>query len=659
MKTVFLRALEATDKESALRAAIREPEAALEKQRFEVDTKSFAAISRSPFAYWVSERIRRLFKGLPLFEVEGRTARQGLASADDFRFVRSWWEVLPQQIRERWFPFAKGGKFSPFYADVYLVINWENGGSDVYGYHKAVVRNPGFYFRCGLTWPRRTKSELSVRVMPAGCIFADKGPAVFAENDNVDQLLILLALFSSSAFRALVELQLAAADASPGGAAHSYEVGIIQRTPIPPVSPEDAEAFCALAGRIWLLKRLLDIGNEVSHAFILPVVLRVKGGTLAARATAYAEQIATTEAEVVTLRAEIDARCLGLYGIDEADRRVIADGFSGGVEGVRELTEEMDINQDNNVDDEIGIDAATLTTKLVSWMVGIAFGRFDVRFATDACPPHIEPKPFDPLPVCSPAMLTGDDGLPLTNAPADYPLTFPDNGILVDDPGHPRDLTTAVRTVFEVVFGDRADAIWQEAAALLSPKDHDLRTWLVSAFFEYHLKCYSKSRRKAPILWQLGVPSGRYSVWLYALRLTRDSFFQIQNEVVEPKLLYEERQLTSLIQEAGVSPSTKERKQIAAQEDFVEELRALLEEVRRVAPTWNPTLDDGVVLTMAPLWRLVPRHKSWQRELKSKWEELVAGKYDWAHIAMHLWPERVTAKCASDRSLAIAHGLDE
>jgi hypothetical protein len=62
---------------------------------------------------------------------------------------------------------------------------------------------------------------------------------------------------------------------------------------------------------------------------------------------------------------------------------------------------------------------------------------------------------------------------------------------------------------------------------------------------------------------------------------------------------------------------------------------------------------------MAPLWKLVPRNKSWQRELKSKWDALVAGKYDWSHLAMHLWPERVVPKCAADRSLAIAHGLDE
>ncbi|MBI4863795.1 MAG: hypothetical protein HY815_26580 [Candidatus Riflebacteria bacterium] len=78
-----------------------------------------------------------------------------------------------------------------------------------------------------------------------------------------------------------------------------------------------------------------------------------------------------------------------------------------------------------------------------------------------------------------------------------------------------------------------------------------------------------------------------------------------------------------------------------------------------VAPLWKPDLDDGVIINFAPLWRLVPHRKPWQKECKACWDELVAGKYDWAHLAMHLWPERVVPKCAQDRSLAIAHGLED
>jgi hypothetical protein len=269
------------------------------------------------------------------------------------------------------------------------------------------------------------------------------------------------------------------------------------------------------------------------------------------------------------------------------------------------------------------------------------------------------PEPFDPLPVCPPAMLTDDGGLPLTSAPAEYPVEFPGNGILIDDLGDPRDLTGAVHAVFEQVFKECADAWWSNVGALLDPEDHDLRTWLISSFFEHHLKRYSKNRRKAPIIWHLATPSGRYGIWLYAHRVNRDSFFRIQSDIVAPKLAHEERQLISLMNGAGANPTAKERKEIAIQDAFVEELRVLLEEVKRIAPLWNPVLDDGIVLTMAPLWRLVSQHKQWQKELKTKWDELAAGKYDWAQLAMHLWPERVIPKCKTDRSLAIAHGLED
>jgi hypothetical protein len=96
---------------------------------------------------------------------------------------------------------------------------------------------------------------------------------------------------------------------------------------------------------------------------------------------------------------------------------------------------------------------------------------------------------------------------------------------------------------------------------------------------------------------------------------------------------------------------------LADQESFVTELRGFQEEITRVAPLWNPNLNDGVILNYGPLWRMIG-HTPWQKAVKEKWDELVAGKYDWAHLAMHLWPERVVPKCARDRSLAIAHGLE-
>ncbi len=57
---------------------------------------------------------------------------------------------------------------------------------------------------------------------------------------------------------------------------------------------------------------------------------------------------------------------------------------------------------------------------------------------------------------------------------------------------------------------------------------------------------YSKSRRKAPIYWQLATPSASYSVWLYIHAFSKDTLFRVQNDYVAPKLAHEERKLESL-----------------------------------------------------------------------------------------------------------------
>ncbi len=657
MKTAFFRVLDVDDKATALLDAVHEARMSRYPRRFDVSLADLGHVPGSPFAYWVGARLRSLFKDLPPLEREGRIARAGGQTSDDARYLRGYWEI-GSDSSAHWHTFLKGGRATKFHFDQVLVAPWDKARETFPGFLGRPGRasekpsNCELYFRPGLTWPLRA-GMLSPQTMPANSIFTVRSYAVI---DELPNLLPLLALMASSTFDFMAKLLLGRFGFP------EFVVGVLQKVPVPALSDEDRVVLGRLANRGWRLKRCLDTRTESSHSFALPALLQVAGADVATRAAAWSEHVRAVDAELASIQAEIDERCFALYGIDEADRRAITEGFGGNAteaESSGNADEAEDDAGEDGEEDDSAADAASLAAELVSWAVGITFGRFDVRLATGARLLPTEPEPFDPLPVCSPGRLTGDDAMPLTRPPTGYPLAFPETGVLVDDPGHARDVTATVRAVFDVVFGANADLWWHHVTALLDPKSHELRGWLAGGFFEHHLKRYSKSGRKAPIFWQFGAPSGSYSVWLYAHRLTRDSFFQIQNDVVGPKLTHEERQLASLMQNAGGSPSAPERKEIAAQETVVEELRAMLDEVKRVAPLWNPNLDDGVVLTMAPLWRLVPQHKPWQKELKSKWDELAAGKYDWAHLTMHLWPERVVPKCATDRSLAIAHGLED
>jgi len=65
-------------------------------------------------------------------------------------------------------------------------------------YKFAIVPSRELYLRPGLTWTLRTKSELSMRVMPKGCIFGSKGPAVIVDGDDEKVLLTLAAIANSS-----------------------------------------------------------------------------------------------------------------------------------------------------------------------------------------------------------------------------------------------------------------------------------------------------------------------------------------------------------------------------------------------------------------------------------------------------------------------------
>ncbi|GAB6155989.1 hypothetical protein JCM17380_47410 [Desulfosporosinus burensis] len=610
--TLFIRLLEVEDKAAALLRSIKEPDQAL---NFKVQPHRFNEVPGSPFAYWVSDRVRATFKRLEPFEAGGRAIRQGLATADDFRFVRTWWEISETDIGSKWFDFAKGGVFSPFYADIHLVVNWADNGAEICNFKDPITgkicsrpQNTDFYFRPGLTWSDRTTKRFSARIWPSGGVFSVKGSAGFFAGEEF----FALALMNSAPFNGLISLLVGAGDA----AARSYQVGVIGVVPYAPYSKQVAE----LAYRAWSLKRLLDTVNETSHAFVLPTVLRKRVDTF---------DSVVIKQELSDIQDKIDEIVFHLYGLEGEDRSVIESLLN------HEPGEICNDPKDDDLDEVQSNAVQNDRSGLLSWCVGVAFGRFDLRLATGERSIPFEPEPFDHLPVRSPGMV-----------PSGTEPLLPVKVILVDDLGHGSDIGTILMDILERCAISEGDL-----------SADDCRTWLAKEFFSLHIKTYSKSRRKSPIYWQLATPSASYSVWIYAHAFTKDTFYKVQNDYVAPKLAHEEGKLEGMRQEFGSTPGASERKQLMAQETFVGELRAFLQEVKDLAPLWNPNINDGVIINFAPLWRLVPHCKTLQKELKTTWDALCAGKYDWSHLAMNLWPERVIPKCSISISLALNHGL--
>src|SRR4029077_17024153 len=156
-------------------------------------------------------------------------------------------------------------------------------------------------------------------------------------------------------------------------------------------------------------------------------------------------------------------------------------------------------------------------------------------------------------------------------------------------------------------------------------------------FWDDHISRYSNSHRNAPTYWLLQSSKRNYGLWLYYHRLDRDLLYKALVNYVEPKIRLEASHLESLrSQKAAAGKSGRETnrlaKEVERQEDFLSELRDFEDKLRRAANLHlEPDLNDGVVLNISPLHELV----QW-KVVKTYWEELLEGKYEWSSIGKQL-----------------------
>ena len=184
----------------------------------------------------------------------------------------------------------------------------------------------------------------------------------------------------------------------------------------------------------------------------------------------------------------------------------------------------------------------------------------------------------------------------------------------------------------------------------------DVGTYLNRNFFNDHLNDYSENKRQAPIYWPLQSSAGSYTIWVYYHRLDEQTLYACMNDFVQPKHEKIKQDLNTL--RGKSARNNREENELEKLSDLAAELQDFRDELLRLAKFWKPNLNDGVQVTAAPLWKLF-QHKAWQKKLKETWGSLEKGDYDWAHLACSIWPDRVLRKCHQDRSLAIAHDVED
>lgn len=637
---LFVRITQDEDKEAALRRAFesRDPH-----KLFVTEGAMFEGSPSREFCYWTPKSIQRLRSAKTTLSASGVEVRQGIATGDNFHFLRLLWEIPSENLFHLWHPYSKGGEYSPFYFSIHLCVKWNNSWRTFFNGHTTVfsclvTRNSATYLnRPALSYPTRTSSRFAPRAMPAGTVFDTKGSAIFHENvrtkgDDPRPLVALLGILNSSVCQVVVDTYGGAAE----DAARSYGEGVIERLPFDSHLFDGSPIVGSLRSLLYRLHGVASFDERVAHfAGLIPATTP----SLTVWHQQTESHLRQVQYEFDRVCGEVDALLAKTLGLDEAGREFV--------------THEIDRYSKVTPDCLQGADLQGISHKWVSETLGCAFGRRDIRYATgEKATPEL-PDPFAPLPVCAPGLLRNAQGLPAGphDVPALYPLLVPWDGILVDDPNHPLDIERRAREVIKIIWKEGSEAIDHEACELLGVKS--LREYFrkPSGFFADHLKRYSKSRRQAPIYWPLSTTSGSYTLWIYYHRLTDQTLYACVNDFVQPKLNDLEREIPRLRDEKR----TKELQVAVALQSELEEFK---QELLAWAPRWKPNLNDGVLITACPLWKLFHLPK-WRKDLEACWKELEAGDYDWAHVAYGFWPDRVRDKCTKDRSVAIAHELED
>src|SRR5581483_8435473 len=205
--TVFIRATAAQDKAKVLRETGN-----YSGRRYVIDIASLGAVPGSPFSYWVSDRMRAVFRKFAPFEAEMRSAKVGLQTSDNFRFCRAWWET-PANSKSDWKDLVLGGGVSAFYYRLDLRARWVQEGQEVKAFAERTagtthwsrrVTNSEFYGVPGFTWGLRTRS-FKPACVPARCIFTvSRYQAFVFDEDPSVATLALVGLLNGSAVSSLL-----------------------------------------------------------------------------------------------------------------------------------------------------------------------------------------------------------------------------------------------------------------------------------------------------------------------------------------------------------------------------------------------------------------------------------------------------------------------
>lgn len=591
------------------------------------------------YAYWASENLCTLFKSYDPVDSDLASRRHckkianakvGLSTKDDKRFTRFHWEIDTQLLGmgKKWVPFAKGGEYAKYYADIFLVVNWQENGKEIkdyvtkkYPYLQSinwVIHDDGFYLREGLTYSRVSVKGFSVRKLPKGCIYGEKGPSIFFEDPS--SIWAGLGLLCSSTVYVLLLMQ------TPS---RSWEISHVAAIPWP--SRLSTSIVPELSKEAHDILREWDTGNEASTIFIKPWILQVLHGFN------YSETPSTGHPIAEGFKwSDWDSlkKIRSIVGNRETSLQDLAVLSIKREEAIQSRLEDIA----KQIDEEVYrlYEISEEDKKIIERELVLRRGEASV-FEREAQTEEADEE-------------EAAASLDLKSKIRDQVsrlLSFYIKNTLESDHDGIVPLHELVETVRKRIAGDFGeDHLEQKETEIEDILGKSLKDWIATNYFAFHLDFY----KRRPIFWHLTSSSfstsrnsqGAINVFLHYHKLHRDTIPKILTNCVKPEFettRWKTERLKKELQEArDQNNKTKEREVARQLEEFLvtlEELQNFLKTLETLHnprpdrtklpknPTWlqqkiaevrdngyNPIIDYGVIVNIEPLKEINLLHRA-------------------------------------------------
>ncbi|MFT4145251.1 MAG: BREX-1 system adenine-specific DNA-methyltransferase PglX [Mobilitalea sp.] len=536
---VYYRLVNSTDKENDFLLDSNGVEVLKKQTRYVTNEDNFTKIPGSIFCYWLSDAVLQHLEKDDKLEAKG-TAKQGLSTSDNNRFLRFWHEVVLMRIgfsceeckdtsteEYRWFPYNKAGNYRKWSSINEYVVNYQYDGLEIkqtvmqkYPYLNGpgfVVKNTESYFHHGITWNDVATGPFCCRYVPNGFIYADAGPMYFSGDD-----FFAMAYFNSNTFQVFADIICQGLH---------YSTGHIPQIPYKEPMPEEKEKIRNLSKENYIKSKEEWDSFESSWDFQThPLTGENSIGQLIS--DKYRKWENECQQRFVTLKAneeELNRIFIDIYGLQD------------------ELTPEVE-NKDVTVrlaDKERDI------RSLISYLVGVVLGRYSID--VDGLAYAGENWDVSKYHTYQP----DDDGI--------VPIY---SGIGMED-----GLTACIIELLKQIYG--TDTYRQNidfiAEALgknnNESSEESLNRYLNEGFYVDHLKIY----HKRPIYWMFS--SGKYSGFkclIYMHRYNEDTLAQINGRYFLPESTRLKNDLDELLARIESSEGRdrihleKERQKLAA-----------------------------------------------------------------------------------------------